>query len=277
MDVVTEAGLSPLHYAVGHRKHKSLELLLQHNSYLLARTRTFSTEMGFFLPTGSTPLHVAVERSDVEAAKAILVHHASSSIRRSAVDVRWVRDSDGWTPYQIAFAKNQSAILIELLHPVTDLVASFGIQSLQDAPAEGVPKLSFMAAAALQVKLILDVKRASLVFKSQPGSLRDGDGPSATGASAVALLTSGGSAPSVTCPGREELGTSPRKLVDGRCSNDAATLCAVCFEREVDVSVGGCQHKLCAVCAEQMCTRLTDKPLACPFCRKSIGTFVSAS
>lgn len=70
---------------------------------LSCHRRAFTSELGFSLANGSTPLHIAAELNRTEEAKAILRHHASHSSRniRVSVDIRWVRDSDGWTPYQV--------------------------------------------------------------------------------------------------------------------------------------------------------------------------------
>ncbi|GAX78190.1 hypothetical protein CEUSTIGMA_g5632.t1 [Chlamydomonas eustigma] len=408
-DLTNEAGLSPLHYAVAFHHISCIEALLQHGVYLMPRSRAFTTEMDMNLSNGSTPLHIAAERNDLESARTILRHVAArmSQDVRMVADVRWVRDSDGWTPYQVARTKGQSAILVELLHPGTDLIGSFDIQDLV-TPASGVAKLSVIAAAALQIKLISDLHRASEgTLLSRPGSLmadnsqedkeaaaaarvrptapsrflvmamadasegargnyelqlcdsalstdavqaasklrncsskevqdereRGSAGPPRPASAAGRAQTPGYSyaiaaAPTVSqtasgCPGssaataaaataaaataapallrapsRGNL-TSPkgtRVLIDkdsilltGMTSlqsqqspislwmeiDENDRVCAVCLDRQPDVGIGGCEHRLCSTCAQEMCSRVTDKPLACPFCRKCIGTFIS--
>ena len=73
------------------------------NPLIPSPPRTYTTEFGFCLANGSTPLHIAAELTKTEAAKAILRHHASHVSRdlRVDVDIRLARDSDGWTPFQV--------------------------------------------------------------------------------------------------------------------------------------------------------------------------------
>ena len=74
------------------------------NPLIPSPPRTYTTEFGFCLANGSTPLHIAAELTKTEAAKAILRHHASHVSRdlRVDVDIRLARDSDGWTPFQVS-------------------------------------------------------------------------------------------------------------------------------------------------------------------------------
>lgn len=71
---------------------------------ILNPSRSYTTELGFGLANGSTPLHVAAELNRTHAAKAILKYHASRIVSRNIrvpLDVRWVRDCCGRTPYQV--------------------------------------------------------------------------------------------------------------------------------------------------------------------------------
>ena len=63
-------------------------------------------------------------------------------------------------------------------------------------------------------------------------------------------------------------------------SRDDAELCAICFDRKLEVTMVGaggapCGHQMCAGCAFQLCGRGLDAP-TCPFCRADIGAFKSA-
>jgi hypothetical protein len=58
---------------------------------------------------------------------------------------------------------------------------------------------------------------------------------------------------------------SQLSLIDPWMEKDESDrVCAVCLERQPDVGIGGCEHRLCGTCAQEMCSRVTDKPLACP-------------
>ncbi len=63
-------------------------------------------------------------------------------------------------------------------------------------------------------------------------------------------------------------------------SRDDVELCAICFDRKLEVTMvgaggGACGHQMCAGCAFQLCGRGLDAP-TCPFCRTDIGAFESA-
>lgn len=47
-------------------------------------------------------------------------------------------------------------------------------------------------------------------------------------------------------------------------TSDSSLQCALCFERPPDLMISGCDHRLCGFCAEQLCKRLSSKPLNCP-------------
>jgi len=59
-------------------------------------------------------------------------------------------------------------------------------------------------------------------------------------------------------------------------SVDEETACMLCFEGRADVQIGGCHHKMCANCANELTARVMCQPLSCPFCRASITAFVPA-
>jgi hypothetical protein len=56
----------------------------------------------------------------------------------------------------------------------------------------------------------------------------------------------------------------------------ASTLavCFICFDAEPDVTISGCNHRVCGTCAKAMVEKAkASKILACPFCRKSVSGF----
>lgn len=190
--------------------------------------------------------------------------------------------------------------------------------------AVGVPRLTNIAAAALQLKLMSDVKRLSVQAEAEGAAGSSGERPSGgrvnrlassftagmgrLAAMKVGLLKGDGS-PATDPAAAEAAGagggaTKPRRkrrtggssgggeleeaLVAGNSAGAAGSgeggeeegcegLCSLCFERVPNLAVYGCAHTMCSQCATTMCMRVTDKPLACPFCRNSVRSFVRTS
>lgn len=54
---------------------------------------------------------------------------------------------------------------------------------------------------------------------------------------------------------------------------DSDDLCKICYDRNVEFKVAGCEHPVCYKCAKLICRRgARDNPL-CPFCRQGIEGF----
>jgi len=50
--------------------------------------------------------------------------------------------------------------------------------------------------------------------------------------------------------------------------------CSICMDAYEAVQVAGCGHRMCATCAGELCSRIRDRPLACPLCRQVVRGFV---
>lgn len=48
--------------------------------------------------------------------------------------------------------------------------------------------------------------------------------------------------------------------------------CGICLDMPTDIAIDGCNHRLCADCAFQLC-EVSKKPPLCPFCRNLVCGF----
>lgn len=51
------------------------------------------------------------------------------------------------------------------------------------------------------------------------------------------------------------------------------SMCHICMDRQVRVSVIGCNHDLCFQCARTLCASQDHAVPQCPFCRQAINGF----
>mmetsp|Transcript_38971 Transcript_38971/g.115917 ORF Transcript_38971/g.115917 Transcript_38971/m.115917 type:complete len:623 (-) Transcript_38971:541-2409(-) len=184
--------LSALHYAMSRNEPdaRTVKVLLDGGCNPLSRTAAATTVLGFVLPAGSTALHAAAILQNKEAALALLRHQAMARARGAGGprDLRAIRNGKGQTPYHIARDMHAPVDLVELLHTSTDMMAMFTQDLLMQD--RGVPKLSFIAAAALKSKLNEDIR---FVRRSSPaGAAGAGGSRSAGGAGSPSKPPSSG-------------------------------------------------------------------------------------
>mmetsp|Transcript_36791 Transcript_36791/g.81832 ORF Transcript_36791/g.81832 Transcript_36791/m.81832 type:complete len:516 (-) Transcript_36791:2973-4520(-) len=125
VDLVNEAGLMPLHFAVWGGKLDAAKVLRSHNAQLVVRTVLDSTAE-VTCNGGSTPLHVAALRNNVAMVKFLLDEYVrekgKGSLPKDTQDMRLVRDNYGFTPQQLA-SNLKRVDVVPLLDPKAKLTS----------------------------------------------------------------------------------------------------------------------------------------------------------
>lgn len=233
---VERNAVTALHMAAAYGHELCAEVLLGYGTIPIPRTR--APWLG--LPSGCTPLHAAAALGRTGAALEILKHQARTQRRATpGLDARIVPNSLRQLPYHVGVP-----CLQRLLHPHTSLEETVSVQ----AGATQVPKLSNIAAAALQAKLLSQL---------QPSS--------------------GGHTHCTHVKGSVNVQERESKEEEAGAAVKDDGLCDICFDRTANVHIPSCAHRMCGSCAEQLCSRIKDKPLACPFCRVSIESFCNVA
>ncbi|GLI62610.1 hypothetical protein VaNZ11_005272, partial [Volvox africanus] len=160
------SGLTPLHYAVAMRQPDAVLLLLERGADLRAvNSVPFASDL-VNLPLRSTPLHVAATMRELPCALVLLRYYHIHLMGPNFPDPRRRVDALGRTPYRVAALRINSGLLVELLHPASDLRA---LVSREGEPGEGpdmaigVPRLAALMASVVRQQLLADVEDAEKV------------------------------------------------------------------------------------------------------------------
>ena len=166
-DIQCSSGLTALHLAVGFNHISCIDVLLSFKASQIARTRFPTSELGWGVSQGSTPLHVAAYGLNLPAARSLLTHLAIATVLSpSTQDTRLRLNIDQQIPLRVA---RRSAIrnankpqgdidlLFEILSPSTDLMTTLDVKM----PDLGPPSLAAIAASAMKKKLTGDLEVAS--------------------------------------------------------------------------------------------------------------------
>ncbi|KAG1676439.1 hypothetical protein FOA52_002259 [Chlamydomonas sp. UWO 241] len=162
--IQSNSGLTALHYAAAHTEQNArlMEVLLEQGMSPYVKSAVITTDLGFLLIEGGTPLHTAAQALNQPAVTALLRHQATMRARGTNTrfrDLRLVRNAHGETPGTVARHNRADDVLLQLLHPSTDLMQLFSDQLLRPGDdVKGVPKLAFISAAALKAKLSEDIR-----------------------------------------------------------------------------------------------------------------------
>lgn len=140
VDVRAYCGLTPLHFAVFMGKTEAVEVLLHWDPQVTAITVDDGVER-LDCNSHSTALHIAARRGDTEIARLLLAYMAN----HPGADLRRLADCMHKVPYVIALEAGHW-LLAEMLRPGVPLEQ---VVSQQDIAATGAPRLSVLAACAL--------------------------------------------------------------------------------------------------------------------------------
>ena len=168
-DIQCSSGLTALHFAVGFNHISCIDVLLSFKVSQIARTRFPTTELGWGISQGSTPLHVAAYGLNLPAAISLLTPLAIAAVLSpSTQDPRQRQNIDKQIPLRVAKRSAETALsankprgdidlLFEILGPSTNLLTTLDVKM----PDLGPPSLAAIAASAMRKKLMGDLEVAS--------------------------------------------------------------------------------------------------------------------
>lgn len=216
LDARSISGMTPLHYACAANQAGVVRCLLARGADVAATT---TADVGYdllMLLPRSTPLHAAAAASGQEAAAELLRHYHTHLASPQFPDPRRKLDARGRSPHQVA-AMRQAAVLAELLHPNADLGAVFGPgaadaeaatagsrRAIGGGGAGVVPRLSYIAAAAVRRRLEADIEAAVQALccgqapeRKAPSGTHPGTGTAAKNNATSATDTTSATTPAV--------------------------------------------------------------------------------
>ncbi|GIL90945.1 hypothetical protein Vretimale_17103 [Volvox reticuliferus] len=219
VDLPNFCGYTAAHFAAIAHKPRAMAALLAGGANIAARCWSEGNDW-ISGPAGSTPLHLAARRGDIELCKMVMSHYLEILRDNGTPDPRLHSDARGMQPYHRA-AERGCRELAEMLMPSTPLSYIFGSDIVR---LYKVPKLNALASAALQTSLLTQInereaeatERRQLATQAAVAAARtaaagvvsSGGGGSVTGAgpgSAVDPVPVGGSAAAAAAADRKSI------------------------------------------------------------------------
>ncbi|GLI67899.1 hypothetical protein VaNZ11_012223 [Volvox africanus] len=152
VDLPNFCGYTAAHFAAVNHKPRAMAALLAGGANIAARCWSEGSDW-ISGPAGSTPLHLAARRGDIELCKMMMSHYLEILRDNGTPDPRLHSDARGMQAYQRA-AERGFYELAEMLMPSTPITYIFGSDVVR---LYNVPKLKALASAALQASLLTQI------------------------------------------------------------------------------------------------------------------------